>query len=112
MDDRAARGILEYHEATKHSFDSVHRTPHHLDWDVMPRPFKVYPELAALPLPRDFTSSTRPALAAVADPGTARGGPTLDRQSLAHLLYFTAGVLRRRSFPGGEVFFRAAACTG
>ena len=112
MEDAAARAILEYHEATKHSFDSVYRAPQHLDWDVMPRPFKVYPDLAPLPLPRDFTSSTRPALAAIADPGTARRGPALDRQSLAHLLYFTAGVLRRRSFPGGEVFFRAAACTG
>jgi len=113
MDDQAAHAILEYHEATKHSFDSVYRAPHHLDWDIMPRPFKVYPDLDALPLPRDFTSSTRPALAALADPGTTtRGGRTLDRQSLAHLLYFTAGVLRRRSFPGGEVYFRAAACTG
>jgi SagB-type dehydrogenase family enzyme len=113
MDSDAAHAMLEYHEATKHSFDSVYRRPHHLDWDVMPRPFKVYPDLDALPLPHDFTSSTRPALAAVADPGSARGmGPTLDRRLLAHLLYFTAGVLRRRAFPGGEVFFRAAACTG
>lgn len=31
---------------------------------------------------------------------------------MAHLLYFTAGVLRRRTFPGGEAFFRAQACTG
>ena len=113
MDEDAARTILEYHEATKHSFDSVYRGQHHLDWDTMPRPFKVYPDLDALALPRDFTSSTRPALAAVADAGTTSGaGPTLDRRLLAHLLYFTAGVLRRRAFPGGEVFFRAAACTG
>ena len=113
MEGTAARAILEYHEATKHSYDSVHRGQHQLDWENMPRPFKVYPNLPGLPLPRDFTSSTRPALAAVADPGAATGaGPTLDRQRLAHLLYFTAGVLRRRTFPGGEVFFRAAACTG
>jgi SagB-type dehydrogenase family enzyme len=113
MDDEAARAILEYHEATKHSFESVYRSPHSLDWDIMPRPFKVYPDLDALTLPRDLTSSTSPALAAVADPGTAGGsGPMLDRRLLAHLLYFTAGVLRRRAFPGGEVFFRAAACTG
>jgi SagB-type dehydrogenase family enzyme len=113
MDDGAGAAMLEYHDVTKHSFDSVYRRQHHLDWDIMPRPFKVHPELEPLPLPRDFTSSTRPALAAIADPGTAAAGAgTLDRRRLAHLLYFTAGVLRRRSFPGGEVFFRAAACTG
>jgi SagB-type dehydrogenase family enzyme len=113
MDDQAALAMLEYHEATKHSFDSVHRGRHELEWEIMPRPFKVYPDLDALPLPREFTSSTRPALAAIADPGGPRAGRrTIDRQVLAHLLYFTAGVLRRRTFPGGEVFFRAAACTG
>ena len=28
------------------------------------------------------------------------------------LLYFSAGVTRRRTFPSGEIYFRAAACTG
>ena len=42
-EDDAGRAMLEYHEATKHSFDSVYRRQHHLDWDIMPRPFKVYP---------------------------------------------------------------------
>jgi SagB-type dehydrogenase family enzyme len=113
MDDGAAEAMLEYHELTKHSFDSVYRRQHHLDWDIMPRPFKVHPDLEPLPLPRDFMSSTRPALAATAGTETAPdAAATLDRRRLAHLLYFTAGVLRRRTFPGGEVFFRAAACTG
>src|SRR5207248_1919091 len=29
-----------------------------------------------------------------------------------HLLYFSAGITRRRAYPGGEIDFRAAACTG
>src|SRR5439155_5685337 len=63
--------------------------------------------------PRDFSSSTRPALAALADAGVApKGGPRLDRLALARLLYFSAGILRRRTYPGGEIYFRAAACTG
>src|SRR5437870_2827013 len=79
----------------------------------MPRPFKVYPNLEPIPLPRDFTSSTRPALAALADRGMASGdGPHLGRASLARLLYFSAGVLRRKTYAGGEIYFRAAACTG
>ena len=49
------------------------------------------------------------------DPGapiTTAVPPTLDLPRLARLLYFSAGVLRRRAYPGGEIYFRAAACTG
>jgi SagB-type dehydrogenase family enzyme len=113
VDNRDTDALRAYHEHTKHSPASIRRGPHGLDWEIMPRPFKVYPELAPIPLPRDFTTSSRAALAAIADPGTAAGdGPPLDRAALAHLLYFSAGVLHRRKYPGGELFFRAAANTG
>src|SRR5207249_2514919 len=80
-----------YHERTKPSFQGVRASPHFLDWDIMPRPFKVYPDLEPISLPRDVTTSTRPALAAIADPGTATGtGPRLDRAALARLFYFSA----------------------
>jgi SagB-type dehydrogenase family enzyme len=105
----AADALRAYHDATKHSVASVYGRAHRLDWDTMPRPFKIYPDIASIPLPRDFTSSTRPALDALAEPGD---GPPLDRLALAHLLYFSAGILRRRVYPGGEMYFRAAACTG
>ena len=67
--------IWAYHDGTKHSVTGLRRDPHVLDWENMPRPFKVYPGLAPIVLPRDFVSSTRPALAAIADPGTDAGGP-------------------------------------
>src|SRR6059058_2483486 len=109
-DPSAAR---RYHERTKHSVQSVRASQHFLDWDIMPRPFKVYPDLEPIPLPRDVRSAPRPALAAIADPGAATGdGPALDRGVLARLLYFSAGVLRHATYPGGEMFYRAAACTG
>ncbi len=104
--------IRSYHEQTKHSPARLRSDPHGLDWANMPRPFKVYVDLEARPLPRDFASSTWPALAAIADAGRAAGGLPLGQHALAHLLYFSAGVLRRRTYPGGEVFYRAAACTG
>jgi SagB-type dehydrogenase family enzyme len=113
VDNRDTDALRAYHDETKHSPASIRRGPHGLDWDTMPRPFKVYTELAPIPLPRDFTTSTRPALAAIADPDPAAGdGPALDRAALAHLLYFSAGVIRRRKHAGGELFFRAAANTG
>src|SRR3989442_15591707 len=105
--DRSA--ARRYHERTKHSVQSVRASGHFLDWDIMPRPFKVYPDLEPIPLPRDLRSSTRPALAAIADPGTTPGdGPPLDRAALARLLYFSAGVLRRKTYAGGGMYFRAA----
>ncbi|HJQ82936.1 MAG TPA: SagB family peptide dehydrogenase, partial [Candidatus Binatia bacterium] len=113
MSNRDTAAIRAYHDGTKHSVDSVYRRPHQLDWAIMPRPFKVYPELPAIALPRDFTTSARPVLGVVADPGAATGdGPRLDRAALARLLFFSAGVLRRKTYPGGEIQFRAAACTG
>ena len=34
------------------------------------------------------------------------------RQTLAEIFFLSAGVTKRRSYPGGEMLFRAAACTG
>ncbi len=77
--------IRGYHDGTKHSVVSVQQTRHFLDWAIMPTPFKVYPELAPILLPRDVATSTRPALAGIAGPGSAAGGgPALDRRRLAH----------------------------
>src|SRR5213083_1215421 len=113
MDNHDLAEIWAYHDGTKHSVENVYRSGHRLDWAIMPRPFKVYPDLEPIPLPRDFASSTRPAVAALADRGTASGdGPHLSRAALARLLYFSAGVLRRKTYAGGEIYFRAAACTG
>ena len=44
-----------------------------------------------------------------ADVGSDAG---LTRQTLAEIFYLSAGVTKRRSYPGGEMVFRAAACTG
>src|SRR5256885_4635748 len=113
MDNHDLAEIWAYHDGTKHSVESVYRSGHRLEWAIMPRPFKVYPDLEPIPLPKDFTSSTRPALAALADRATAAGdGRPLGRPALARLLYFSAGVLRRKTYAGGEIYFRAAACTG
>lgn len=114
MKNREVGEAWAYHDATKHSLASLRNDPHFLDWEIMPRPFKVYPDLEPIPLARELTGSGRPVLAAIADDGMAPAGsaPALDAVMLAHLLYFTAGVLRRRRHPVGETWFRAAACTG
>ncbi|HYC22467.1 MAG TPA: SagB family peptide dehydrogenase, partial [Candidatus Bathyarchaeia archaeon] len=119
MSNRETAALRGYHEATKHSLASIRSDPHYLDWEIMPRPFKVYPDLEPIVLPREITVSSRPALTAIADPGDARGSdparapdPALDLTLLARLLHFTAGVLKRRVHANGETYFRAPACTG
>jgi SagB-type dehydrogenase family enzyme len=64
-DTEAAR---YYHEATKHSYESVRRRARPLDWATKPSPYKEYPGIELEPLP-----------------------PELDR-----LLRLGAGVVRRR----------------
>ena len=76
-------------------------------------PFKVYPDLEPISLPRDFTTSERPVLATLTATGSRVGPATaLDLHGLARLLMLSAGVLRTRTYPGGEIHYRAAACTG
>jgi len=113
MGNRDLSAAWAYHDGTKHSPASIRRSPGFLDWDNLPLPFKIYKDLDPIALPRDFEPTSRPALVAIADAGSATSdGPALDLHVLAHLLHFSAGVLRRRAYPGGEVFFRAQACTG
>src|SRR5438876_6583752 len=45
MDNHDLAEIWAYHDGTKHSVESVYRSGHHLEWAIMPRPFKVYPDL-------------------------------------------------------------------
>ena len=104
-----------YHDGTKHSVARLRAHPHYLDWDIKPRSFKVYPNLEPIPLPRELPPSRVPALTAIAMRETA-AGPTErvpDLIALARLLHFSAGIVRTKTYPGGEEHhFRAAACTG
>ena len=102
-----------YHNETKHSQHSVRSSRHYLDWNNQPLAFKIYSSLEPIPLPQDFPSVSLPALAAIAAAGETPGSectPTLS--VLAALLFLSAGITKRRTYPGGEVYFRAAACTG
>ena len=54
MDNHDLAEAWAYHDGTKHSGESVYRSSHRLEWAIMPRPFKVYPDLEPIPLPQDF----------------------------------------------------------
>src|SRR5262245_51459070 len=119
-----------YHNATKHSFRSVRDSVHFLDWPNRPLPFKIYTTLDRTGLPREFPPLDMPALEAMSkgEWGVANGEsgavekpifhtphsplPTPDLKDIAQILYYSAGVTKIKQQPGGEIMFRAAACTG
>jgi SagB-type dehydrogenase family enzyme len=87
--------------------------PHVLDWENKPLLFKIYPTLEVTRLPRDFRETGMPALTAIAAPNPSTEKESIpDLETLAELLFFSAGVTRSKKHPQGETFFRAAACTG
>ncbi len=112
-ENRNLDAAWQYHTGTKHSYLSIRTNPHALDWDNKPLLFKIYPTLEVLRLPRDFSELGIPALSAIANstpPDSSEAIP--DLETLAQLLFFSAGVTKSRKHPQGETFFRAAACTG
>src|SRR2546421_11717980 len=101
-----------YHDLTVHSPDSVRASGHALDWDNKPFPFKVYTDIPGLHLPREVDVLATPTLAAIAGYGPPPR-PRLTLGALVSLLYYTAGVTKQKTYPGGgQVLFRAAASTG
>jgi len=105
-----------YHEATKHSYTSIRTNPHSLDFDNQPLPFKIYPALEPSRLPTEVCQTGVAALSAIAGSVPAQTLVSTktapDLEAVAQLLYLSAGITRQRKYSGGEIYFRAAACTG
>jgi len=113
MNNHDIQAAWKYHDSTKHSYWSIRNNPHFLDWANRPQPFKIYPKLEPLPLPRDVSQTGVAALSALSDAlSSLRADSVPDLQDLARILYFSAGITKQRGSPGGEIYFRAAACTG
>jgi SagB-type dehydrogenase family enzyme len=113
MKNQQVEAAWSYHNRTKHSDESIRTNRHYLDWENQPLPFKIYPTLEPIPLPQRGSSSTMPTLAAIAATAAKAGTEAdLTRESLSEILFLSAGITRRRKYPGGEILFRAAACTG
>jgi SagB-type dehydrogenase family enzyme len=114
MDNWHIALALTYHEETKHSYESMYSSRHFLDWENQPQPFKRYCGLESIPLPAELSVTQMPALLALSPPGemsVITSVPTL--HDLAYVLFYAAGVTKRRFYRGhGEMLFRAAACTG
>lgn len=112
MTNRDLQAAWDYHNATKHTYWSVRTTAHYLDWANQPLPFKIYRGLEPIRLPSDLSGASMPALLAISETVAPEKQSVPDLKDLARLLYFSAGITKRKVYPGGEIYFRAAACTG
>lgn len=95
------------HERTKHTWQRIRAESHGLDWGNHPFPFKLYPDLEPLPLPRQLPESGLPATQVLSGHASAPAS-ALDLAGLARLLFFSAGVTRILH----GVLFRAAPSAG
>jgi SagB-type dehydrogenase family enzyme len=112
VNNRDVEEARNYHAATKHSYWSIRLGGHFLDWANKPHPYKIYQGLPVVPLPREVTP---PAVAALETVGAfpSIGTSVLDVAGLTQVLFFCAGLTKKKIYPGGEVqHFRAASCTG
>lgn len=101
-----------YHELTKHSYTSVRSGAYALDWDNKPLPYKIYPEAAAIALPRDLRLSSVPALRAIAEDAAPDAGSPIGLETLTRLLFCADGLTRSRRVGGEDYHFRAAPSAG
>ncbi|MFY9559917.1 MAG: SagB family peptide dehydrogenase [Terriglobales bacterium] len=111
-DNRESEIAWNYHNATKHSYASIRTNPHSLDFANQPLPFKIYATLEPSRLPGEVRQTGVAALSAIAESVPAQSNAAPDLEAVAQLLYLSAGITRHRKYPGGEIYFRAAACTG
>src|SRR5437867_2651088 len=112
IDSRNSEAAWTYHEATKHSYTSIRTNRHFMDWPNQPLPFKIYPALELMRLPGELRQTGVAALSAISESVPAHTNASPDLEAVAQLLYLSAGITRKRNYPGGELYFRAAACTG
>ena len=103
MSNRDTSAARDYHEATKLAYINLRNKP---------PMYKSYTSGAVIPLPEQFPHPTTPTLDALV-PATGDASPALDIATLAQLLYFSAGVIRKSLVRSvGEVHYRAAASAG
>jgi len=112
LTNRDIEAARTYHQVTAHSFTSVRATPHTLDWDNRPLPYKIYPEAGVVVLPRDLELSGVPALTAVRGEVPIDLKTSVDLETITRLLFCAGGLTRSLRVDGQPHHFRAAPSAG
>ena len=88
----------EYHEATKHTIESIRQAQNELDWANMPCPFRYYDGAAVLDLPADPPASEIRALEVLqgfSGKKSKAEGPNF----LSQLLFYSAAISATKRIP-------------
>jgi SagB-type dehydrogenase family enzyme len=91
----------EYHEATKHTPDSIRRSRRVLDWANMPNPFRHYEGVPLLDLPADPPSPSIAALDVLRNQAGTNSAPH-GAAFLSQLLFHTAAISASKLVPHSE----------
>jgi SagB-type dehydrogenase family enzyme len=101
-----------FHEVTKHSYTSVRSSPHLLDWDIKPLPYKIYPGAAPVALPRDLNLAGMSTLNALSLRTDQESSAPVDVAALTRILFGADGLTRKKRVGNEDYHFRAAASAG
>ncbi len=90
--------LFAYHEATKHTRESVRRSRHMLDWANMPYPFRHYEGVPVVDLPADPPPPRAPALEVLLGEPAAQAHPDA-AGFLSGLLFYSAAISASKRVP-------------
>ena len=104
----------DFHNGTKHPWGALLNPQHRFNPATQPLLYKKYLDLEPLTLPLNTSPGGTPALEAIsAAPISNTEERSPDLKQIARLLYFSAGITKKIVYDSwGEMYFRAAACTG
>ena len=112
MGNESFDAALTYHEATKHSEVTVGTSAHYLDWENRPSQFKEYQNLSSISLPKEFPHPKQNSLMAIGGPSDEEGSDKIGIETLAEILFFSAGLTRKMRIGNEFHYMRAASATG
>ncbi|MFW9779878.1 MAG: SagB/ThcOx family dehydrogenase [Candidatus Heimdallarchaeota archaeon] len=102
-----------YHDGTKHPHGELMDPSHRYFPSERPFPFKDYADLPRISLPLDKSPSTYTLYEALSETRNQSGAQAIpDLETLARILFFSAGLTKKYSFDWGDLHMRAASCTG
>jgi SagB-type dehydrogenase family enzyme len=112
LTNRDIQAAHTFHEVTKHSYTTVRSSPHSLDWDNRPMPYKIYPGTGSIALPRDLNLPAAPTLTVLGGEAPVSADMPIDLTMTTRLLFCAGGLTRRMRIGTEDYHFRAAPSAG